>query len=384
VTLRVLEPRPAVVRGRDTDRPGVARGRDANLDVLRALAIVLVVAYHLFQMSPVPLPAVMSVATFGQYGVDLFFALSGWLIGTLFWREQARFGNVNLWRFWARRWMRTIPPYLVALLLAWPAAFAQRREPFDWGYLLFVQNYYAVQPFFLVSWSLCVEEHFYLLLPLLLAPIAHRRQTVVAVFVVLILVAPVSRFVLSLDGIDPAFGFEHVATHLRMEGLLLGFLAAWVSTFAPGHWSAWRRHTVWWIGGSAALLSIALGLLSDVALYRVGLTLLALALVMVLVALVGRVPSRFASSSVVRAMALMSYSVYLTHALMIHAARWILDVVPAIPWPVYFPLALSLVGTVGAIFYAGVERTAIVLRDRWIARRASVALPAAVPGSVPA
>src|SRR5437867_3597405 len=90
--------------------------RDANLDLLRAAAISMVVTYHVIQMSPVPQPRLMRLAVFGQYGVDLFFVLSGWLIGRLYWKEHARFGDVELVRFWSRRWLRTIRRYLPALM----------------------------------------------------------------------------------------------------------------------------------------------------------------------------------------------------------------------------------------------------------------------------
>src|SRR5437867_7301754 len=93
--------------------------RDANLDLLRATAISMVVAYHVIQMSPVPQPSLMRFAVFGQYGVDVFFVLSGWLIGRLYWKEHVRFGEVQLLRFWSRRWLRTIPPYAIALGFSW-------------------------------------------------------------------------------------------------------------------------------------------------------------------------------------------------------------------------------------------------------------------------
>ena len=62
-----------------------ARGASRNevLDFLRALAITLVICYHVVQMSPLPLPNLAAVTRWGQYGVDLFFVLSGWLIGGL-------------------------------------------------------------------------------------------------------------------------------------------------------------------------------------------------------------------------------------------------------------------------------------------------------------
>jgi peptidoglycan/LPS O-acetylase OafA/YrhL len=99
--------------------------------LLRAAAIAMVVLYHLIAMSRTPFPRLMRFATAGKYGVDLFFVLSGWLIGNLHWREHARFGEVALLRFWSQRWLRTIPPYLAALVLSWLAVKLERREPFD-------------------------------------------------------------------------------------------------------------------------------------------------------------------------------------------------------------------------------------------------------------
>ena len=343
--------------------------RDANLDLLRATAITAVVVSHVIQMSLVGLPQpLLSAATYGGYGVDLFFALSGWLIGTLFWKEQMRFGSVSLGRFWMRRWLRTIPPYLVALGLSWLAVFLERREPFDWGFLVFAQNYYAVMPFFFVSWSLCIEEHFYLFLPLLLAPIARERRIVCAVFVVLLIIAPASRFVVSHAGVSPVLGFGRTATHLRMEGLLLGFWAAWAAVFARGLWESLQRRGAWLIAAACALL-IAFVALEDPARYRVGLFLLPLALVTILVVMVGRVPSALARSRVVHAIAVASYSVYLTHPLTIHLSRARLNAAPAVPRVLYFPLTVLLVALAGCVFYVAVERSSILVRDRLVRRR---------------
>src|SRR5476651_2724666 len=138
--------------------PPREQNRNRNLDLLRALAIAMVLIYHGIQMSPITSPWIRQATSYGQYGVDLFFVLSGWLIGGLYWRERQAFGNVSIAKFLIRRWMRTIPPYLIALLLSYLAIFIARHEEFDYGYLVFAQNYYQRMPFFLVSWSLCVEE----------------------------------------------------------------------------------------------------------------------------------------------------------------------------------------------------------------------------------
>jgi peptidoglycan/LPS O-acetylase OafA/YrhL len=74
----------------------------------------------------------------------------------------------------------------------------------------------------------------------------------------------------------------------------------------------------------------------------------------------------------VKAVALSSYSVYLTHSLMIHLARLIMEKAPGLHWLAYFPLSLMVVAAGGAFFYFFVERSSIRLRDRWVPRRISV------------
>ena len=140
-----------------------------NLDTLRASAILLVVIYHSTQIFASELPWLWQITQAGFLGVDLFFALSGYLIGSLFFMEKNTTGRVDIRRFIFRRISRTVPPYLIALAASYLAVYLYRGEPFDLGYLVFAQNYYREIPFFLISWSLCVEEHFYLVLPGLLS-----------------------------------------------------------------------------------------------------------------------------------------------------------------------------------------------------------------------
>lgn len=310
----------------------------------------------------------MFVASAGQYGVDLFFVLSGWLIGGLYWKEYGIFPNVDILRFWLRRWLRTIPPYFVALFLSWFAVRWQRNEPFDWGYLLFIQNYYSRLPFFLVSWSLCIEEHFYLFFPLLLYFPSRRPGTMTAFFAGLILIAPVSRWWYSLDDWNPAFGFEQMATHLRMEGLLAGFWLAKIRHENAFGWKLAKRAAPWAMVFGALVVG-AVQVAGDLWMQRIGLTALPLGLAGVLVCLVERNPGSIVSSPCVKAIAQSSYSVYLTNPLLIHTARLILEMFPTVPWQAYFPLVLGLIVLGGGAFYFAVERASILLRDKWVPRR---------------
>ena len=94
--------------------------RVANLDLLRAVAIALVVPVNLVGEGVLRVgPGMAHVFESGWVGVDLFFVLSGWLVGGLYWRELEPLRRRQLGRFWARRWLSTIPPYLVALVVVW-------------------------------------------------------------------------------------------------------------------------------------------------------------------------------------------------------------------------------------------------------------------------
>src|SRR5947209_19800840 len=124
------------------------RQRNPQLDLLRAAAVLVVIIYHIVLRWPSAYPVLAAVTDYGQYGVDLFFVLSGWLIGGLYWHESQARGRVRVGRFVLSRVTRTVPPYLVALAVAWLGVAVFRGQPFDWGYLAFVQNYYERIPYF--------------------------------------------------------------------------------------------------------------------------------------------------------------------------------------------------------------------------------------------
>jgi peptidoglycan/LPS O-acetylase OafA/YrhL len=344
--------------------------RNANLDLLRAAAIFLVLIHHSIQMSPITTPAIARFAFYGQHGVDLFFVLSGWLIGRLYWNECEHFGRVELFRFWARRWLRTIPPYLVALAIAWSAVYFARREPFDLGYLLFLQNYYTEIPFFSVSWSLCVEEHFYLAAPLLLLLVPQNKLSLTYLVCVLFFTAPLSRVLKSMDASTSEFFVASLQfpTHVRMEGLILGFALAYLSVFNPKYFEYISRYAVWCAIG-AAVAFVGLQYLPAVWNYRAGFSVLSVGLASILLIFISMKQSQFASSRIVRGVAVASYSIYLTHALMIHIARATVDRMPSSYGFLYFPIAICLVGLASVAFYQAVESTSIKLRDAWVSRR---------------
>jgi peptidoglycan/LPS O-acetylase OafA/YrhL len=236
---------------------GRARGARARslirgLDGLRAVAVLLVIAVHTAGSVGLPwgvLGPLDLVVYSGQLGVDLFFALSGFLITTLILREEAR--NVaagggqrfGIGAFYARRALRILPPfYLVIGLLilfsgaSWlhtvrRAAEVQAEAPLALvSILTFWWNYYGsyVHPVevgqgLAIVWSLCVEEHFYLLWPATLVWLkTPRRRAAIAATVCFGVLA--LRLVAVLAG-EPVVQTSG-ATHYRLDSITWGVLAA--------------------------------------------------------------------------------------------------------------------------------------------------------------
>lgn len=349
--------------------------RDANTDLMRASAIGLVLAHHLaMQMdSPwAPGTLVLCVNRIGVYGVDLFFVLSGWLIGGLYWREKLRLGSVDVPRFWVRRWCRTLPPYFIVLVLVYAASLAVSSRDFDWRYLLFLQNYQTRVDWFPVSWSLCVEEHFYLLLPLLLMAIHRLRVAVVPALLGLAAISPLARLTIPPEAVELAyvqgeFGFSRTATHLRFEGLLMGVLLAYLRQAQP---AAWARLARWSMPALWPLLAAALTIpwWNIYAVYYAGYTLISLLCCVLLVALVRCRPLGLARLQITKRLALCSYSVYLTHLTVIRiysvaTGRETYDLF------VDVPLVTAACLIAGYLGYRCIELPAMRLRDRYAPKR---------------
>jgi peptidoglycan/LPS O-acetylase OafA/YrhL len=153
--------------------------RNFGLDALRACAILAVIAQHAaFRLFEAP-PLAASILSRGWSGVDLFFVLSGFLIGGQMFEEPrpAQSGHQRLLSFWTRRWTRTIPLYAFMLalrVLVKPILFHAPFEGFNWRFLFFLQNTGTMIDF-AESWSLCVEEQFYFVFPLLVLALRPKR-----------------------------------------------------------------------------------------------------------------------------------------------------------------------------------------------------------------
>jgi peptidoglycan/LPS O-acetylase OafA/YrhL len=235
-------------------------GRVAGLDGLRALAITGVILTHVL---PNRVPG-------GQIGVDVFFALSGYLITSLLLRESERFGAIRLRDFYARRFLRLMPAYVVFLVGA-TALSLHYQAPHTWSDLVAAATYTADFHFAFTaprgsytghSWSLSVEEQFYLLWPLTLTALLRARRVRLRTAVITLAVGFLAlSAVLQLAGVSDATLFFLPTTRapellagvlgavLVQEGLPRGLERATVSTLvAAGALIlvvAWMRHDTW-------------------------------------------------------------------------------------------------------------------------------------------
>lgn len=209
--------------------------RNQWLDICRSLAISLVLLSHGRHFLIPAFPAAQNFKFGGFLGVELFFVLSGFLIGSIMLRSAKASRSAVSWipLFWTRRWLRTLPNYLLFLVLNFALASSIRPAelPNIFYYLTFTQNFaWAHPPFFGEAWSLAVEEIFYLLSPLLIAAFMFFGATAEKAMwrtAILVIVASTALRLLVLFLNNPVLdeGLRKI-TVLRLDSIMFGVLAA--------------------------------------------------------------------------------------------------------------------------------------------------------------
>jgi peptidoglycan/LPS O-acetylase OafA/YrhL len=334
------------------------------LDVVRGIAILLVLLFH-FQPAPgSPLLDILAspFERAGWAGVDLFFVLSGFLVGRMILNEAATTGGFSYSRFlWRRAW-RLWPALFAYLALLGVAGGAHGWQTI-WPVLLHVQNYHETTPSHL--WSLAVEEHFYLGAALLL-PLLLRRGPSHLLFG-LVAIASLSfalRLLAFAAGVPPLS--LQWQTQFRLEGLAIGVAIAACSLYRP-HWiAAAGRHR-------AALLALALSCFSAIAIgdsepfrHTIGFTIAAFGSgALVLAMLDARMPRwADAPARAFAALGAIAYSLYIWHASLGQTAEALAPSL-GLTHPaaiIVFQLAAAI--GLSAALYGLIERPALGFRDR--------------------
>ena len=363
-----------------------------GLDLLRAIAIVWVMLFHSYIVGGLG-PHFGWLSRYGWMGVDIFFVLSGYLIGTqvlqpLQQGEALRFGG-----FYARRAWRILPAFAVVLALyGW---FPSMREspgmqPW-WQFATFSMNLLADYPryqAFSQAWSLCVEEHFYLLFPLLAwwltrQPSALKFISVCAGVVVLGIVLR-SAIWWHDSALDPPRNWFiediYYPTWTRLDGLLMGIVLAVLRTWRSAAWVRLQRHANKALLAGVAITGLAFwlfrertGLLAN----AVGWPVLSFGFGLLVFAgadrqsLIGR--WRVPGAGWIAA---ISYSLYLSHKLAFHfVATHLVTHLQGHGMIAFVVYALAVL-MLGASLHYLVERPCLRLRERRSLTRRGVDAPA--------
>ena len=368
---------------------GSGNSKLAGLDHLRTLAISLVFLYHyrIFQHPE----WTESAGSFGWTGVDLFFVLSGYLIAGQLFHKIAQGKGIDMGEFYFKRFFRIIPAYLVVVALYFCLPAFREREALSplWKFLTFTQNFgldIRHRGTFSHAWSLCIEEQFYLLLPLILLIFLHFRAGKQAVYLMLILFAAgfVIR-ILSWNGLvaplidTDQFGIAwykwiYYPFQCRLDGLLVGVSLAGLFQFFPAVKERITKMGNWLLLAGIGLIIAAYFVVSDQYTFHAtvfGFPLVAIAYGTIVAAAVSpscilyKVRGRISSN-----IAALSYAIYLSHKGVIHLTQqgfMKLGIDGDSNWMFLLCIITSLLGAL-ALRHA-VERPFLRLRDTILQKR---------------
>lgn len=363
-----------------------AKQRVQGLDVLRGVAVLLVMARHagVFpQDKSEPLWAVTGLATrVGWVGVDLFFVLSGFLVSGLVFREHARTGTFLPLRFLSRRGLKIYPAFYAFLgwmLLSRMTSGSPVPIEAALSEALFVQNYWP--PMFNHTWSLAVEEHFYLAIAIALGVMSRRRgletratfQAIVPLFLAVAVVCLVARCYVALR-VPYSLLTHHFPTHLRADSLMFGVFLSYLNATHGEALGAFVR------ANRLRLLTAAAVLLAPVAalspqhplMHSLGFTAVYAGCgAVVLVAVHGAAPDRGPVRRFLAFVGFHSYSIYLWHLVAKREVEHLLGEAETAPAFVAFLIAYTIAAvTMGVVVAWIVEIPTLRLRDRLIPSRA--------------
>lgn len=345
--------------------------RNQALDILRGVAILLVVGYH-FSRNPL-------LFNFGWTGVDLFFILSGYLISGLLFAEFKRSGEIKAPRFWIRRGFKIYPSFYAMMAVTAASLYAAGvHHPGLLNECLFIQNFGA--HIWEHTWSLAVEEHFYFLLPVLLIVLLKVSSrpgdpfaAVPRVFTFLAVTCLALRVAAHAYGVN--WVAIHAQTEFRIDSLFAGVFLGYLKHFRPERFT-WLARKPLWIPGILLLLPMTMMPAYATFANVWGPTLLYIGYACIFLSVVERPASRRLPARGLAYVGKHSYSIYLWHGL---------------TWPLLFhgrfDLRFLIMGSVvsipaGILLSKAIEMPALIFREKLFPSKAIAArTPAPQPSS---
>ncbi len=365
------------------------RERQPGLDLLRASAIIVVVIYHAGIMG-FPMPA--HIDRWGWIGVDLFFVLSGYLIGGQLLAALVRDQQIHLGRFFARRALRIMPAYFVLLAIYFLIPnwreYPEMSQPL-WKFLFSVQNV-ALHggTAFSHAWSLAVEDQFYFALPFLLLILYRRRRAAAAFAGAIVFGGILLRAFLALQNLtNQGVSFRafqawiYYPTWTRLDPLVYGVVLAAIERFRPKLWKSITDLAPWLCLPAFAVIAFALwlgeteNLTVAACIWQFPLIAVSMAALLVC-AQSDRLPLRRIRIPGAAFIASIAYSAYLVQKIAIHAFGRFCMAQQIDPKSGFALLGVELCVYAGAtILFFAVERPFLQLRKRIAPRFHNCASP---------
>jgi peptidoglycan/LPS O-acetylase OafA/YrhL len=333
-----------------------------SLDGLRACSVVMVILSHFLGYLPDKMARFpyLQLRVLGESGVDVFFVISGFLITGLLLRELEARGSISLRRFYFRRFFRIFPPFyffLAVVAILWATKVVSIPVPGFISAATYTSDYWGHPAWILAhTWSLSLEEQFYLLWPPFVALLGRRRSTYLAIGVVVL--SPAIRL-LNYVLAPPLRGSTGYMLHTRLDMIMFGCAIAllwhekrfhnWADRFLHPAIFAFATLYVVFL---APFLSVRFQAWYD---WPIGYTLLGLLISLILIYAVKKplsIPGRFFNLAPMKHVGIISYSIYLWQQIFMGSFGGM------------FPVDLIPTFAAAELSYRLIERPSYWLRDR--------------------
>jgi peptidoglycan/LPS O-acetylase OafA/YrhL len=357
-----------------------------ELDILRAVAVFLVLGRHLLEIPETLSPSLRMFLLVwrevGWIGVDLFFVLSGFLVAGILFREYQSNQRVHITRFLIRRGFKIYPPFYALIAVTFVLSDLLPIPHEKWRYigeLLFLQNYLG--SVWNQTWSLAVEEHFYLLLAIVVFLLARTNQGDINPFrFLLTFILSTMALVLILrcivGGLYPVgeWGPIIVYTHFRIDSLLFGVMLAYLFYFKSSVLKSITQRferTLLWVALCLISLPSLFPLSESRVSYTLGFTGLYLgfgAILMIMLLSRSKIKELIVNicAPVLIPVGRASYSIYLWHMLVYYLSNFITGGAEPSTLSFLLHLAAYIIGSIliGMIMSRLIETPSLALRDK--------------------
>lgn len=358
--------------------------RNFGLDLMRAAAIIFVLINHIINYFITFHKSTVFGDMIGILGVELFFVLSGFLIGRILLTDFAADMQLShIKQFYLRRWFRTLPLYYFLLIIFIIVGFVVVKQPdFHPLHFLFLQNFVPNSlAFFSVSWSLAIEEWFYLLTPLLLF-FAYKKKLLsrqsIHVLWILIVGIMLARL-LYVFFVHPTFEDIHKNVFFRFDSLLIGVMLAGLKLYEHPLYKEFQKPSRLLIAVVFILvLAISFKIYYDKELLDTSIFARAFAFPVLSFFIAMLIPflenSRFINQKItnnkvfksfITWMSILSYSIYLIHLFIFDGVKAFFHEKPHTPGSLMAIIGLSIAFVLSYILYRFIEKPFMQMRERF-------------------